>query len=151
MCGELPLARMERLAPGLCDRDGAVSIDLRFGRDEQGRNLALGPVTARLRVPCQRCMECMEMAVAAALRLVFGDPGGDEGAVPEGHESVPLANGRISLLELIEDELILALPMAPVHEDCPGGVWRRYMGGEAPSEGPPRPFAALSRLRRSAG
>ncbi|MGH2669530.1 MAG: YceD family protein, partial [bacterium] len=46
LCGQLSLARMERLAASLCDREGAVFIDVCFQRDEQGRDMAVGQVTA---------------------------------------------------------------------------------------------------------
>ncbi len=147
--GQLSLARMERLAASLSDREGAVFIDVCFQRDEQGRDVAVGHVTARLPVRCQRCLEAMEIAIATALRVVFTDAQGE--APPDGYDAVPLVGDTISLSDLVEDELMLALPMAPKHEACPVGVWRRYLGDRAPSEAPRKPFAALSRIRRPAG
>lgn len=154
LCGHLSLARMERLAASLCDGEGTVFIDMRFQRDEQGRELAVGHVTARLPVRCQRCLEAMEVAIATDPRLAFTKADTDaegETPPPDGYDAVPLVGDTISLSDLVEDELMLALPMAPMHEDCPVGVWRRYLGHRAPSEAPPKPFAALSRLRRPAG
>ncbi|MGQ0594213.1 MAG: YceD family protein [Gammaproteobacteria bacterium] len=154
LCGHLSLARMERLAASLCDGEGTVFIDVCFQRDEQGRELAVGHVTARLPVRCQRCLEAMEIAIATALRVAFthADTHAEsEAPPPDGYDAVPLVGDTISLVELVEDELMLALPMAPMHEDCPVGVWRRYLGVRAPSETPLKPFAALSRIRRPAG
>ena len=71
LCGHLSLARMERLRASLCDGEGTVFIDMRFQRDEQGRDMAVGHVTARLPVRCQRCLEAMEIAIATAVRLAF--------------------------------------------------------------------------------
>jgi len=150
LCGQLSLARMERLAASLCDGEGAVFIDVCFQRDEQGRDVAVGHVAARLPVRCQRCLEAMEIAIATALRVAFTDAEG-EAPPPDGYDAVPLVSDTISLSDLVEDELMLALPMAPVHEDCPVGVWRRYLWDRAPSEAPRKPFAALSRIRRPAG
>ncbi|MGH8478831.1 MAG: YceD family protein [Gammaproteobacteria bacterium] len=152
LSGHLSLARMERLRASLCCGEGTVFIDVRFQRDEQGRELAVGHVTARLPVPCQRCLEAMEIAIATPLRLAFTDADAAAPAPPpDGYDAVPLLGDTISLADLVEDELMLALPMAPMHEDCPVGVWCRYLGDGAPSETPLKPFAALSRIRRPAG
>ncbi|MGH8473369.1 MAG: YceD family protein, partial [Gammaproteobacteria bacterium] len=150
LCGQLSVARMERLRASLCDREGTVFIDVCFQRDEQGRDMAVGHVTARLPVRCQRCLEPMEIAIATALCLAFTEAEG-EAPPPDGYDAVPLGGDTISLSDLVEDELMLALPMAPMHEDCPVGVWRRYLWDRAPSEAPRKPFAALSRIRRPAG
>jgi uncharacterized protein len=154
LCGHLSLKRMERLRASLSDGEGMVFIDMRFQRDEEGRDMAVGDVTARLPVRCQRCLEPMEIAIATALCLAFTNADTDvegEAPPPDGYDAVPLGGNTISLSDLIEDELMLALPMAPMHEDCPVGVWRRYLSDRAPSEAPWKPFAALSRIRRSAG
>lgn len=150
LCGHLSLARMERLAASLCDGEGTVFIDMRFQRDEQGRELAVGHVTARLPVRCQRCLEAMEIAIATAVRLAFTNAEG-EAPPPDGYDAMPLMDDTISLSDLVEDEIMLALPMAPMHEDCPVGVWRRYLEHRAPSEAPRKPFVALARIRRPAG
>ena len=154
MCGHLSLARMERLAASLCDGEGTVFIDMRFQRDKQGRDMAVGDVTARLPVRCQRCLETMEIAIATAVRLAFTNADTDaegETPPPDGYDAAPLVGHTISLSDLVEDELMLALPMAPMHEDCPVGVWRRYLEHRVPSEAPRKPFAALARIRRPAG
>lgn len=148
LCGQLSLAHMERLAASLGDGEGTVFIDVCFQRDEQGRDMAVGQVTARLPVRCQRCLEAMEIAIATAVCLAFTDA---EAPPPDGYDTVPLVGDTISLSDLVEDELMLALPMAPMHEDCPVGVWRRYLENRAPSEAPRKPFAALARIRRPAG
>ena len=55
-----------------------------------------------------------------------------------------------SLAELIEDELLMALPLVPRHEACPGELKMAVAdpGFEAPESQPPHPFASLARLRR---
>ncbi len=150
LCGHLSLARMDRLRASLCDEEGTVFIDVRFQRDEQGRESVVGEVTARLPVRCQRCLEAMELALATPLRLAFTDAEG-ETPPPDGYEAVPLVGDTISLVDLVEDELMLALPMVPKHEDCPVGVWRRYLWDRTASVVSRKPFAALSRMRRPAG
>lgn len=118
LVGTLPLARMTRLSESLSARDGAVSVDLRFQRDGRHRCLLSGAIEASLAVRCQRCLEPMEIAVAADLRLSVV-AAGEETEPPAGYEAIPLGDAAISLLELVEDEILLALPMVPMHEQCP--------------------------------
>ncbi len=126
LCGSLPVARLGRLAESLCDPAGAVRVDVGFETDREGRHLARGPIKARLSVRCQRCLEPMDIVIDTELGLAFVEEGG-EAHPPEGYEPVPVGGGTISPAELIEDEIILALPMAPMHEGCSAGAW---CGGE---------------------
>lgn len=104
---------------------------------------ASGPV----RVVCQRCLEVFSLTlrVSSALGLVETQAQLDamdaletEGRGPEIEYLV--AEQRLDVLGLVEDELILALPYAPRHDVCPGD-------GDVP-EAPrrPSPFAVLERL-----
>jgi uncharacterized protein len=74
----------------------------------------------------------------------------DEAAHLDAHseDDVLAASSRFDLLELLEDELILALPIVPRHDRCPHPL---PSGTEAPTtdeELAPNPFAALAALRR---
>ena len=58
---------------------------------------------------------------AAALPPDIVEPGGSESSVPAGYEPIELDEGRLSPAVLIEDELIVAIPLVPKHarpEDC---------------------------------
>ncbi len=146
LSGSLPIARMRRLAGQLCDDAGEAEARLRFERRADGSRTLQGQVNASLRMRCQRCLEPMEIRIdtPARLRLVADPPG------PAGwpdFDDLPVGIGPLSLVTLIEDELLLALPFAPMHE-------RRHCAKapcsfDAPPAVTQNPFTALAELRRS--
>ncbi|MDR1063257.1 MAG: YceD family protein [Azoarcus sp.] len=143
--GETPVAAFERLADRLADDGGAVRWRLAGRVDAEGRPwLGLG-VTGRLVLLCQRCLEGLEwnLAVDAVLRPVRAGQvlPGDE--LDNDESDAIEVDGEADVLSLVEDEIILALPIAPRHEDC--GVLRRpEADGEARGESP---FGVLAGLR----
>ena len=54
---------------------------------------------------------------------------------------------RFDVLDLVEDELIMALPMVPLHDSCPSLPASMAVPDIADSEKRPNPFAVLSQLR----
>jgi uncharacterized protein len=159
-----PLARLPRLADTLTDTAGEVEWSLSgqsLRRADGGADLhlALG-LRAQVRLRCVRCLEPVAVSLDEdrRYRLV----GSEQQALaqdPEDDEFDLLAiTPRLDAIELLEDEVIMALPLAPRHDDCraPGPragnpAGRAAAGGTAPDGEPerPNPFAVLARLRRA--
>ena len=150
--GEVALSRMARLAPLLQSLDGTVRFELCFDLDEASRPVALGQIRAKLEVVCQRCLEPMPVEIESEVRLGIVRRESEAVALPPEYEPLQVDGERISLLAVIEDELILALPSAPLHPPgrCqPPRQSRRGVvknGTEAKS-----PFAVLAAAKRDAG
>ena len=70
----------------------------------------------------------------------------------EGEEDVLALSRSVDLLELVEDELILALPIVPRHETCPEPlVVSKEASAHIKEEGPgerDHPFAVLAQLKK---
>ena len=114
--GLMRLTNMTRLAEWIETRDGSVAVEAAFFDTEKGLHRARGEVSGTLTVRCQRCMEPMELPVRSGLKLQFVEEASQ--IEPEGdYAIVRMTRGPTSLLEVIEDELILALPMAPMHPE----------------------------------
>lgn len=148
--GRIRLADMARLHDALVETEGTVDAVLRFGR-ENGRPLVRGHVKGVLPLRCQRCLEVMHWPVDSAflLGIVAGE---DEAArLPEEIDPLLLGTEALRPVDIVEDELILALPVVARHEDGQQCVPRdRNFGGEAPKTEESRkdnPFAALKALR----
>lgn len=99
---------------------------------------------------CQRCLQPVEVPVHVerALRFVRGD---DEAARldAETDDDVLPLEGSIDVAELVEDELLLALPLVPRHDTCPQPL--APPPGELEEPAAESPFAALSVLKRGGG
>jgi uncharacterized protein len=133
--------------------DGAASAtyELTFRRDEAGRPVVLGRVQGALPLECQRCLGVVIHQVDAQVHLILvrGDTAGD---FPEPYEPLPVVADRVSLADLVEDELLLALPQIAMHppEVCHPAVQVQGPAGAGSAEAAedlakrPNPFAALA-------
>ena len=143
--GVWPLRDFPRLRDMLAADAGEVKYRIRGVRDERGRPSLRLAVSGTLALRCQRCLEPMlfevntdEMLVlAATLAEIHAEPG-DTNAPDR-----VVAGKDMSLRDLIEDELILAVPYAPRHESC-SAAGADEVAGQAKA----LPFAGLRGLMR---
>jgi uncharacterized protein len=116
--GTIPLAVFPRLRGVLVEdvlREApAAEFTLAFERDSAKRPVVLGSVQAILPLECQRCLGVMEHRVTAEIRLML-TAGEAVAEPPEPYEALPVVADRVAPLDLIEDELLLALPQIPMH------------------------------------
>jgi uncharacterized protein len=149
--GQWPLAGMQRLVAGLA----AVPVD-EVSWQVQGQLL---PVTggeaqtwltlearAQVLLQCQRCLQPLTEALNLERRFRFVRNEDEAARLDEESEDDVLAlPARLDLHELLEDELILALPLVPRHETCPQPLPLPETPADA-AEPAPKPFAALAAL-----
>lgn len=142
--GELPgaaMARLRELAP-TGGTPATVMLDLQFERTAQGTRLLHGSIRTTVGATCQRCLEPMSIEVSARPYFVLLGPGEAPVGVSEDTETLVI-EGPLKLSELAEDELLLAMPMIPAHDDeaCAApGVAPQPPRAET---GKPNPFATL--------
>jgi uncharacterized protein len=143
IAGRLAVSAMPRLKEVLRDDTGVVDFRLTFRRDEQGPVRVFGEFSTSLCLACQRCLEPVTLALAGTIDVApVAQEGGTQG-VPAGAEPLILSEGRIHLLGFIEDEVLLALPIAPMHER---GECAVCDDSKAARERDAGPFAALRNL-----
>lgn len=150
--GGLPLAALPRLTPSLADAAGHCVYRVEFGRDELGVAFCDIQAEAVLPLVCQRTLDRFELPVRVEQRIGLVRDERDEAGLPPGYEPVqPPEDGRLNPIELIEDELILALPVVPVKpgSEAVEAHWAATEEKEAEEERP-NPFAALSALKMGA-
>ncbi|ANB18296.1 Putative metal-binding protein [Dokdonella koreensis DS-123] len=146
--GRLPLSGLQRLSGSLADTVGDVVYDLEFGRDAFGIAFLRLHVDAGLPLICQRTLERFVQPVTIDQRLGLIGKEQDEAGLPEGYEPLLIADGQLAPADVIEDELILTLPVVPV---SPGAPLEFTTGIEEPAEAEEareNPFAVLARLRQ---
>lgn len=150
--GQVPLARMPRLAKTLLDKQGEAVAQLVFGCDKGGRCYVHGNIKAYPQLICQCCLQPMEwpLDIQVRLALVVNDTGINEWR--EDYEPWVVAwEETASLWSLVEDELLLALPIAAQHsvDECPEG--NRFKQAKEESregkEGVANPFLVLNKLK----
>jgi len=143
--GAFPLSDFPRLRDVLASDAGEVKYEISGERDERGRPSLRLKVDGTLTLQCQRCLEPMEFEVHTDEMLVLAATLSEIHAEPASTESRDrvVAGKDMALRELIEDELILAVPYAPRHEQCTAAGEEMLGRAEKAS-----PFAGLRGLIR---
>jgi len=107
-------------------------------------------VQADLPLTCQRCMTAVVTPLRIDRHLVFVTGEAVAAALDDGSEDDVLElTAALDLHALIEDELLMALPLVPRHERCPGEVKLSVQdqGFDAAGAEKAQPFAALAALK----
>lgn len=154
MTGELELARMPRLAGAVLHSEGNAVCEIRFEKGSGGRPVIKGEVRAVLALQCQRCLEQLDFPVDAALNLAVIEAAEEAVRLADEFDPVLAEDGRIGLRELIEEELLLAIPQVPRHDPAACAVDSRIMaaaplisGRQQEETTKANPFAVLSGLK----
>ncbi|MCP4283042.1 MAG: hypothetical protein GY792_01100 [Gammaproteobacteria bacterium] len=116
IAGELELASLPRITDALMDSGGIVRFEFNFSRDAKNRTRITGFVRAGLGLECQRCLETMVLAVDSQLDLVVIEVPAEADRIPEECEPFLVEDGGLRVADLIEEELLLAIPLVPMHE-----------------------------------
>lgn len=161
--GRLPLSSMHRLREVLADDEGEVTaaevpaaevpasevhFALEFDRDALQVPYVELRIDARLPLLCQRSLQRFLFPVSIVQRLGLIRDEADEAALPPGYEPLLVpADGELRPAELVEDELILAVPLVPV---SPGSESvERDWPIQADEETRANPFSALAALKKN--
>ena len=145
---DVPLAELSRLRSRVPGVGGSVHGIARFGRQSRFAVADLS-LAGKALLQCQRCMQTMELSIDSTSHVALIAAEADAAEVPEELEPVLARDGRISAGELVEEELLLALPIVPLHEelrDCAVSPSAPLVSGEAPEHVSQRPFEGLGDL-----
>lgn len=155
MTGVLTLADFPRLAELLqsetvhaphLNKEGvpsSISFTLQGKTDAVGQHYLHLKLNASLKTTCQRCMSDMPLELALDFNYLIGDAAVNdiEASEIEGSDDLDLQQASLDMdvKALIEDEIIMAMPIAPIHEENCGPIITQ--SGEKAN-----PFAALKGL-----
>lgn len=152
--GILVSSDMVRLRDAVASVADEITVDVKFDKDAQGLNFFQGTLDTQVQLVCQRCGE--EFPHSIHVEFCFSPVQGLQDAeqndeLPDVYEPVEVNDhGEINLLQLFEDELILALPIVALHaeEDCAIRQDEMSYGKIEPADERPNPFAVLKELKR---
>lgn len=121
--GSVPLARLPRLAATLAEPSGELHVELQATRDDEGQDWLHGEIRGRLPLTCQRGLHAFDWSCDVALSLCLVETEAEEQKLLKDCESYLVQDDQLPLRDLVEDEVLLALPMMPRCED-PGCLKR---------------------------
>jgi uncharacterized protein len=139
--GELPVAALSRLLDVLTDTAGGLEYRIEGRIGPRDRSQLLVEVDGVLSLRCQRCLEAIEYPLALRSLLEFVDSDDDltQEELEDDSRDFLSEQRELDLVVLLEDEILLALPIVPRHEDC-------VLPGERRELAKVSPFSVLAGL-----
>ena len=150
LTGSLAVKSLTRLVSALAADSGIADVELRAAPEVGGRIVVTGSIRAPLTMTCQRCLENVTLEVVTEPRLAWVKSEAEMEALPPEYDPLFAPDGRVAVAGLVEDELLLALPLAPRHADGACGEIRKPARSAPATEEESRknPFADLAKLKR---
>ena len=112
---ELPVTDLPRLAASLAGNDGVVRATVDFARVDGVPRLNVG-ADVEVTLICQRCLQPMQVLLEGESQVALVENLAQADALPEDVEPVWVESRKVDLREVVEEELLLALPLVPMHE-----------------------------------
>jgi DUF177 domain-containing protein len=144
--GNMQLDSLGRLKGILLENSGKLQYSLSFDFDESGTCVIESDIDTQLILECQRCLKPVVIEVHKNSLLGIVKDKDEIDALAKEYEPLQLDEETISVEELIEDELLLSLPLAPLHteNECSG----KKVLDQVNADAKPQPFAVLAALKK---
>ncbi len=149
----LPVSHFSRFAAILADDSGSVEIEATFDWTNDKQLVANGSQTCQVNMTCQRCQRDLSLQLSSEFSLVFVAEEADAEDLAEHLDPVIIGESdEITVVDFIEDELILQIPSRVVHEDetdCDPAVIAALAGGQETPVKTYNPFKGLDDLLKN--
>lgn len=147
--GQLDLHTMDRLLSLIDAPLEPVHLVLEAGVDGQGTHFFMGTMEVTVALVCQRCLAPLPVPLTVAFRLGLVHTEAQALNLPKYYDPLLIINNELVISEWVEDELILALPLIPLHTDLHQCEQEGFHLPEkkVATVQDARPFAVLSNLR----
>jgi len=146
--GRIELARLTRVLPLVASTAGELNVDLELDRDQDGTRYLAGSISGTLELQCQRCLEPMEFPLGVSFRLGLVRDPEEIRRLNDRYEPLIVTSEPVSMAEVLSDEVLLALPISPLHEDmekCREITADYHVTASMPQD---NPFAVLKQLKQ---
>ena len=146
LSGRLQLSALPRLAEMLFDASGSLDYQV-SGETAGGEAFLAVSLAGSMPLTCQRCLGALQFALSVRSRMMLVEPGsswpddGQVGGLEDETCDAIEASRELDLVPLLEEEILLALPIAPRHERCESPLAKMVSQKDSP-------FAKLAGLKR---
>lgn len=143
--GEIEVGNLSRLGELLVNSESIIETEFEFRLSDYDLPMLSGKIQANLQMECQRCLEAMESPLQLDFKLLVDAP--DDIVRDSSLDTIYSEDGFIDIFEVIEDEVILALPLVAMHEN--GSCNKHWQVPEYDGEPAVRenPFSVLKDLK----
>jgi len=115
--GEIEISRFTRLNELLTSSEGVVKVQFDFDVDVTKAHCVTGTLVAELSLCCQRCLQPMKWPLNAEVALAFVEHEHQIDELVVDYEPYLIESTPLMLSDMIEDEILLALPQVPLHDE----------------------------------
>ncbi|PID66842.1 MAG: hypothetical protein CR975_00915 [Gammaproteobacteria bacterium] len=141
LTGTLLLSRMPNLQASQNGAQGTASVTVAVKQREDGHIVLVGDAEIELALECQRCLQTLIKTIKAEFELLLVKYEQQLSSVNDADDAI-VCKDNLELAPLIEQELILSLPMIAKHDDCQA-MYKNGADGDADRQ---HPFANLKDL-----
>jgi uncharacterized protein len=142
--GEVPISKLLRLLPSLSSADGVLKVQMTFCLDERRIHTLRGTIEGGLSLVCQRCLKPLRFPLELSFRLGIVTSETDIDRLPQGYEPLLVSGEPLKTIDVVEDEILLAIPAFPLHEGEQECVMD-YQNRRSPAKD--NPFSVLEKLK----
>ena len=146
LSGYMPLSQLTSLSVDSVLTDGRVEAELHLRMDGQRPEIH-GRARAEIALTCQRCLEPVHVELDVPIELGFVRSEQQANELPSNLEPFIWTEEEVVLSELLEQELILALPIVAYHDHCSPIHYEAGEDKQESSSEKPNPFAVLQELK----
>jgi uncharacterized protein len=142
--GEVPVSELKRLSSSLASADGRLEVELEFRVDERRIRVLAGHIEGSVNLVCQRCLETLRFPLNLDFRLGIVSSNEEIDRLPDGYEPILVTGEPLRTFDVVEDEVLLAVPVIPLHEgvdSCESGYVNQ------PRAEKENPFSVLEKLK----
>jgi len=145
--GNIEIDDLARLSDFLLSEKAKITVEFSFNQSDYGTPIILGRLETSLTVECQRCLEKMEIPLHIDFKLLVD---ADDDMITESSlDTVFSEDGTVDIYEVVEDEIILGLPLVIMHEDVTcNEFWQAQEQDPEPAI-KENPFSVLAKLKTS--
>ena len=142
--GEVPVSRLSRLLPCLASTDDVLKVQLAFGLDERLIRTLKGTIQGSVNLVCQRCLQGLRVTLDLSFSLGIVTSEAEFDKLPTGYEPLLVSGEPMKTFDVVEDEVLLAIPAFPLHE----GEQKCVIGYQnQPLPEKDNPFSILEKLK----
>lgn len=142
--GAWPVSSFARLADAVFSQQGEVRARLKFAT-RAGTHCLDGFVQADLELRCERCLDPVKQHIESGFRFGLISSEDEADLLPKEFEPLLVSDSGLSLADLVEDEVLLSLPIVARHDEACSEILQQHKDDEVQQD-TYRPFAALKDL-----
>lgn len=147
--GNVIISSLDRLSELAHNQSDAIAVAFAFDIDDHGYIVIQGKIKSEIALTCQRCLEPVALPIDMSVNVAVVRNQDAAKQLPKSLDPWIVESESADLFELIEEEILLEVPIAPFHEhQCiPENL---FSSGDEPKETPKsNPFSVLEQLKGS--